>query len=42
MIQKIEVVVKKVNYVGFVIDKTLFTANISNLGEGKNAVKMTG
>jgi hypothetical protein len=34
MIQKIEVVMKKVNYVGFVIDNNAICANIINLGDG--------
>lgn len=34
MIQKIEIEVKKVKYVGFVNDKNAISANISKIGEG--------
>lgn len=34
MIQKVEVVVKKVRYVGLVADNNAICANIVNLGEG--------
>ena len=34
MIQKIEVVMKKMKYVGFVVDNNTICANIINLGDG--------
>jgi hypothetical protein len=34
MIQKIEVIMKKAKYVGFVIDNNAICANIINLGDG--------